>query len=72
MSVSVNAPNQLLEHADFMETDIDISLITYFRFVSAVGMICFAQHLSYKETRIIHTLLLLYHSFILMFCRTRN
>jgi len=43
MSVSVIAPNQLLEHADFMATDLDISLITYFRLVSAIGMICFAQ-----------------------------
>jgi len=72
MSVSVSAPNQLLEHTDFMATDLDISLITYFRLVPALGMICFAQYISYSKIRIIHTLLLLYHSFILMFCRTRN
>ena len=69
MSVSVSAPNQLLEHTGFMATDLDISLITYFRLVPAVGMMCFAEYLSYSKTRIIHTLLLLYHSFILMFCR---
>jgi len=72
MSVSVSASNQLLEHTDFMTTDLDISLITYFRLVPAVGMICSAEYISYSRARIIHTLLLLYHSFIMMFCRTRN
>lgn len=34
MSLSVSAPNQLLEHTDFMATDMDISFVTYFRLVS--------------------------------------